>query len=157
MSQAEHLNPPRSPLVREDDAVDQTIDAAPPPPLSRGDREGLDFLPYDHKLTDLARENRKHPTVAEQRIWFEVLRNQQFSAYKFLRQKPIDQFIVDFYCAELRWVIEIDGDSHAEQARCDENRTALLQQYGLTVIRYDNRDVLSNIAGIYDDLMGRLN
>jgi very-short-patch-repair endonuclease len=126
------------------------------PPLLRGGREGLGFLPYDKKLTALARENRKTPTSAELKIWKEVLSHRQFSEYKFLRQKPIEYFIVDFYCAELRWVIEIDGDSHAEQKSYDERRTTLLQQHGLKVIRYDNNDVLNNIAGVYDDLMKRL-
>ena len=126
------------------------------PPLTRGGREGLVFLPYDKKLIAFARENRKNATPAEQKMWFEVLCRRRFADYKFTRQKPIGNFIVDFYCAELRWVIEIDGDSHAEQAVYDESRTTLLQKSGLTVIRYDNRDVLNNIAGIYDDLMGRL-
>ncbi|OGS98052.1 MAG: endonuclease [Gallionellales bacterium RIFCSPLOWO2_12_FULL_59_22] len=124
--------------------------------MIRGGREGFAFLPYDKKLTALARENRKNPTPAEQKMWLEVLSRRQFSSYKFLRQKPIEHFIVDFYCAKLGWVIEIDGDSHAEQPRYDENRTALLERHGLTVIRYGNRDVLNNIAGVYDDLAGRL-
>lgn len=90
-------------------------------------------------------------------MWQEVLNRRQFFEYKFLRQKPVENFIVDFYCAELGWVIEIDGDSHAEQAGYDENRTTLLQRHGLTVIRYDNRDVLNNIEGVYADLAKRLN
>jgi len=116
----------------------------------------LVFLPYDKKLTALARENRKNPTPAEQKMWLEVLSRKQFVEYKFSRQKPIEHFIVDFYCAKLGWVIEIDGDSHAEQIGYDERRTALLQQHGLIVIRYENRDVLNNIAGVYDDLIRRL-
>ena len=114
------------------------------------------FLPYDKKLTALARENRKNPTSAEQKMWLEVLSRRQFSAYKFLRQKPIEHFIVDFYCAKLGWVVEIDGDSHAEQKGYDEKRSVFLQGHGLTVIRYENRDVLNNIAGVYDDLARRL-
>jgi very-short-patch-repair endonuclease len=126
------------------------------PPLTRGGREGLGFIPYDPKLTTLARANRKNPTPAEQKIWYEVLRARQFSAYKFLRQKPIARFIVDFYCASLRWVIEIDGDSHAENPAYDIERTQILQRYGLAVIRYSNHDVMHNISGVYDDLAGRL-
>lgn len=114
------------------------------------------FLPYDRNLIPLARENRKNPTPAEQKIWFEVLSRRQFAAYKFLRQKPIEHFIVDFYCAKLGWVIEIDGDSHAEQTGYDEMRSATLQRHGLVVIRYHNRDVLNNIAGVHDDLLRRL-
>ncbi|MDP2806303.1 MAG: endonuclease domain-containing protein [Gallionellaceae bacterium] len=113
-------------------------------------------MPYDKRLTALARENRKNPTPAEQKMWREILSRHQLADYKFTRQKPIENFIVDFYCAELRWVIETDGDSHMEQVEYDERRTALLQQHGLTIIRYDNRDVLNNIEGVYADLVARL-
>ncbi|MFZ5502432.1 MAG: endonuclease domain-containing protein [Pseudomonadota bacterium] len=154
----QQLTPPQSPLVRgEEDVSKRFVGAgANTPPLTRGGREGLGFLPYDPKLTALARENRKNPTAAEQKIWFGVLRLRQFSAYKFLRQKPIDRFIVDFYCASLHWVIEIDGDSHAEDVAYDADRTHILQRYGLTVIRYGNHDVMHNISGVYDDLLRRI-
>jgi very-short-patch-repair endonuclease len=112
----------------------------------------LDFLHYNKKLTALARANRKNPTVAETKMWYEVLRNRQFAHYKFLRQKPIDSFIVDFYCSELHLVIEIDGDTHGETNTYDLERTKLLNARGLAVVRYTNEDVLKNIAGVYDDL-----
>lgn len=140
----------------------------PSPPLSGGEAnpgprptpspdkgragEGLAFLPYDPRLTPLARSNRKNPTPAETKLWNEVLRQRQFSAYKFLRQKPIDRYIVDFYCSALRLVIEVDGDSHAEYLHDDIERTRILGGYGLTVLRYANRDILGNIEGVYTDL-----
>jgi very-short-patch-repair endonuclease len=126
------------------------------PPLTRGGREGLGFLHYNKNLTVLARENRKNPTAAEIKMWTEVLRMRQFAHYKFLRQKPIANFIVDFYCSELHLVIEIDGDSHGETNTYDLERTRLLNAHGLTVIRYTNEDVLKNIAGVYDDLARRI-
>lgn len=153
------LNPPQSPLDRGEGGSIPSIvvvENASTPPLSRGGWEGLGFLPYDPKLTTLARANRKNPTPAEQKIWHEVLRCRQFAACKFLRQKPIDRFIVDFYCASLHWVIEIDGDSHAEDHAYDFERTQILQSYGLTVIRYTNHDVMHNISGVYDDLVKRI-
>jgi len=113
----------------------------------------LGFLPYNSKLTELARANRKNPTAAEQKIWNEVLRLCQFADYKFLRQKPIDEFIVDFYCSSLRLVIEIDGDSHAEAVKYDAARTRILSNHGLKLIRYTNNDALHNISGVYDDLV----
>jgi very-short-patch-repair endonuclease len=113
----------------------------------------LGFLAYNPKLTELARANRKNPTAAERMIWNEVLRLRQFADYKFLRQKPIDEFIVDFYCSSLKLVIEIDGDSHAEAVEYDAARTRILSNHGLTLIRYTNRDVLHNISGVYDDLV----
>jgi very-short-patch-repair endonuclease len=155
----QNLNPPRSPLVRgEGDGFPflGIVENAATPPLTRGGREGLGFLPYDSRLTVLARANRKNPTPAEQKIWHDILRSRQFAAFKFLRQKPIDQFTVDFYCAKLRWVIEIDGDSHAEDPAYDVKRTQILQSYGLTVIRYSNYEVMNNISGVYDDLARRI-
>ncbi len=139
-------------------ALSLSRDGGPHPssPLTRGDRGGLWFLPYDPKLTALARANRKNPTPAETKIWFEVLRQRQLSAYKFLRQKPIGRFIVDFYCSCLRWVIEIDGDSHAEDPVSDLERTKILQSHGLTAIRYANNEVMHNISGVYDDLVNRI-
>jgi very-short-patch-repair endonuclease len=159
------LTPPQSPLVRGDDdchgsikiiSSDNSLPAkltnGAAPPLIKGGREGLAFLPYNPKLTALARANRKNPTPAEQKIWFDILRSRQFAAYKFLRQKPIDRFIVDFYCSALRWVIEIDGDSHAENPAYDINRTQILQGHKLTVTRYTNHEVMQNIGGVYDDM-----
>jgi very-short-patch-repair endonuclease len=140
------LNAPHFPPVRGNDKPDT-------PPLTRGGREGLGFLSYNHKLTELARANRKNPTAAERKIWSEVLRLRQFANYKFLRQKPIDEFIVDFYCSSLKLVIEIDGDSHAEAVEYDAARTRILSNHGLTLIRYTNHDVLHNISGVYDDLV----
>ena len=95
------------------------------------DGEGLGFIPYDKKLTAFARENRKNPTAAESKMWNEVLRMRHFSNHKFSRQKPIADFIVDFYCAELRLVIEIDGDSHAESVEYDAVRTDALNVRGI--------------------------
>jgi very-short-patch-repair endonuclease len=117
---------------------------------------GRGVLPYNKNLTALARENRKNPTPAESKIWHEVLRMRQFADYKFLRQKPLVGYIVDFYCSELQLVIEIDGDSHAETVEYDAERTRVLQSLGLTVIRYTNGEVISNIAGVFDDLIKKI-
>ena len=135
----------------------------PPAPLVRGEPntpspdkgragEGLGYLPYEKHLTALARANRKNPTPAETLIWQKVLRSKQFDRYKFHRQKPIGPYIVDFYCSELHLVIEIDGDSHAEQLDYDAKRTAFLESHGLRVLRYANRDILNNLPGVYEHL-----
>ena len=127
------------------------------PSLDKGRAgEGLIFdsayLSYNKKLTALARENRSNPTAAENRIWQKVLRMRQFAGYKFLRQKPVGDYIVDFYCAGLQLVIEIDGDSHAETAEYDAVRTRFMGSLGLRVIRFSNDDVLRNIEGVYEEL-----
>ena len=114
------------------------------------------YIPYSKDLISKARENRKNPTPAEKRMWFEVLSRKSFQNLKFTRQKPLDCFIVDFYCSKLLLVIEIDGDSHARQEAYDHQRTRRLEALGLTVIRYTNRDVMQNIEGVYLDLMGHV-
>jgi len=132
---------------------------APSPDKGRvGEGFAVDFafLPYNKNFTALARENRKNPTKAESRIWNEVLRKRQFAEFKFLRQKPIENYIVDFYCSELRLVIEIDGDSHGETIEYDAERTKILEAFGLTVVRYTNQEVLRNIQGVYEDLCERV-
>ena len=126
------------------------------PPLTRGGREGFAFIPYDKNLTTFARENRKHPTVAESKIWYQLLRMKNLSAYKFTRQKPIAKYIVDFYCAKLRLAIEIDGDSHADSLDYDTLRTKELSNMNVTVVRYTNKEIVNNLHGVYIDLMRRV-
>jgi primosomal protein N' (replication factor Y) len=114
------------------------------------------YLPYKTVLTEKARANRKTPTEAEKKIWREVLRNKQFENYKFRRQKPLDKFIVDFYCPKLMLAIEIDGESHGEQKDYDANRTKILEQYGIQVVRYANENVMKNIEGVFQDLLDKV-
>lgn len=104
-------------------------------------------LPYNPDLVPRAKELRKNMTPAEQKLWFNFLRGFEFRVH---RQRPIDHFIVDFYCAALKLVIEIDGDSHfTEDGKIyDRARTEKLAQYGLRVVRFTNQDVLNNFAAV---------
>jgi len=112
------------------------------------------FLPYDRNLVSKARELRKSETEAEKKFWFKILNDKKLSNFKFTRQKPIDNFIVDFYCAKLKLAIEIDGDVHKFQKVRDSERDNILKEkYGLKIIRYKNGDVLSNTEKILDDLI----
>ncbi|MFA6096951.1 MAG: endonuclease domain-containing protein [Candidatus Paceibacterota bacterium] len=113
-------------------------------------------ISYDKKLTEKARQNRKNPTFAEKKLWYKVLCNKQFEKYKFLRQKPLLNYIVDFYCAKLLLAIEIDGDSHAEQEDYDKTRTQKLSEYGIAVIRFTNKEIIENIDGVYMDLKNKV-
>src|SRR4051812_6880340 len=94
-------------------------------------------LPYNSSLIERAKSLRQNRTLPEQKIWFQFLKREP---YRFTRQKVIDHYIVDFYSAQLKLVIEIDGESHfSEDAkREDEIRTKRLEQYGLKVIRFTN-------------------
>jgi very-short-patch-repair endonuclease len=88
-----------------------------------------------------ARELRKQQTPAEQALWAK-LRRRQLLGLKFRRQHPIDCFIVDFYCARAKLVVEIDGHGHASQVEHDDSRTAHLEELGCTVIRFTNHQVV---------------
>ncbi len=104
-------------------------------------RESDFCLPYNPELVTRAKELRKNMTVAEKKLWYGYLRG--FN-YRVLRQRPIAFFIVDFYCAALKLVIEVDGDSHftEEGQDYDARRTEVLEGYGLRVIRFTNDEVL---------------
>ncbi len=99
-------------------------------------------LPYNPQLVINAKEMRKNPTLAEKKLWNEYLHN---CSVRFLRQRPIDNFIVDFYCASCKLVIEVDGDSHFtdEGIDYDRQRTKILEGYGLRIIRFTNDQVLN--------------
>lgn len=108
-------------------------------------------LPYDHKLIAHAKVLRKHMTRSERKLWFEYLRNFNF---RVLRQRPIDRYIVDFYCPRLKLVIEIDGESHFTEdgKQYDVERTARLESYGLRVLRFLNTDVMRNLKGVREKI-----
>ena len=100
-----------------------------------------------------ARELRRPLTPQEHKLW-QRLRNRQLFGLKFRRQHPLHRFILDFYCAQHKLVIEIDGQGHAdpEQQRYDEARTEWLKQNGRQVIRFTNRDVDTNIEGVLQNI-----
>ena len=97
-------------------------------------------LPYDRRLKPRAQELRRNMTPQERRLWYGFLRQYPVKVY---RQRMIDHFIADFYCAKAKLVIELDGSQHyTEQGKeYDEQRTAILEQYGVQVLRFTNLDV----------------
>ncbi len=99
-----------------------------------------------------ARELRQPQTPAEQKLWSR-LRSQQLGGFKFRRQHPIDRFIVDFYCAVCQLVIEIDGDSHAEQVEYDAARTEWLNAHGYCVIRFTNHEVEHELDAVLESIL----
>ncbi|MCG8364923.1 MAG: endonuclease domain-containing protein [Pseudanabaenales cyanobacterium] len=104
-------------------------------------------LPYNPKLIARAKELRQNPTPAEKKLWQDYLRTLPL---RILRQRPIDHFIVDFYCAALQLVIEIDGESHFTDAGqvYDVERSQVLVGYGLRVIRFTNGEVMNNFEEV---------
>jgi very-short-patch-repair endonuclease len=104
-------------------------------------------------VTERARHLRANMTDAEARLW-RALRRDQLNGFSFRRQHPIGPFTVDFYCSRLRLAVEVDGGQHAElRKQSDDRRTAWLAEKGITVVRYWNNDVLSNLDGVLSDLL----
>ena len=103
-------------------------------------------------ILERAHELRHPQTPAEARVWQRV-RDQQLGGFKFRRQHPIDRFVVDFYCAACALVVEIDGDSHVEQAQYDIARTECLNEHGYHVIRFANRDVFQHLDAVLDAIL----
>lgn len=108
-------------------------------------------IPYNPKLKERAREMRKNMTEPERKLWLKFLRNQKKT---FLRQKPLDNYIVDFYCASNKLIIEIDGDSHFNRdgKSYDEERTAVLKSYGLELLRFTNDEVIKNFENVCEKI-----
>jgi very-short-patch-repair endonuclease len=96
------------------------------------------------KLKPIARDMRSKPTEAENILW-QCLRRHQLSGLSFRRQHCIGQFIVDFYCAKARLVIEIDGPVHQYQKEEDLIRQQYLESCHLKVLRFPNDVILNNI------------
>lgn len=100
-------------------------------------------------FTSNARELRRSQTDAEKRLWYH-LRNRQFLNLKFRRQHPIPPYIADFFCEELKLIIELDGGQHTPDT--DEQRTRFLEKEGYTLIRFWNNDMLNNTEGVLETL-----
>ncbi|QTV78237.1 endonuclease domain-containing protein [Phascolarctobacterium sp. Marseille-Q4147] len=109
------------------------------------------FNGYDKKLKSRADELRKNMTQQEWNLWYFYLRNHRL---KWYRQRIIDRFIVDFYCHAAKLVIEIDGKQHyTEQGIAyDVERTQVLQEYGLKVLRYTNQQLEDNFQEVCWDI-----
>ncbi len=107
--------------------------------------------PYNRQLKTNARILRSNMTDAEQHLW-QLLRRKQLHGVQFYRQKPIQSFIVDFYCPCARLVVELDGSQHATDAHQhdDAKRDAQLAQLGLLVLRFNNRQVLLETPAVLE-------
>jgi very-short-patch-repair endonuclease len=93
-------------------------------------------------------------TAAEQTLWSK-LRSRRLATYKFQRQTSIDQYVVDFYCAEKKLIIELDGDVHGfkQQEIHDRNRQSFLESRGFRVLRFTNDDVKESMEGVLEKII----
>ena len=104
-------------------------------------------VPKNNELIENAKNLRKNMTRQEKHLWYDFLKNYPIKIYK---QRIVDNFIADFYCHQARLVIEIDGSQHytIEGKEYDKKRTEILEEYGLSVLRFSNLDVDDKFEGV---------
>ena len=105
------------------------------------------MIHYNNANMEFAKQLRKEMTPWERKLWYLFLKDYPI---RFQRQKCIDSFIVDFYCFRAKLVIELDGGGHynPDSEKKDNERTKMLEQYGLKVIRFCNTDIDKNFYGV---------
>lgn len=113
------------------------------------------IIPYNPKLKELARQLRNKSTKSEAKLW-QYLKGKKVKDYSFHRQKPLLNYIVDFYCYELQLVIELDGYSHQleEIKQKDFKKQNELENLGLKVMRFSDNQVMENIENVLRAIEG---
>ena len=108
-------------------------------------------IPKDNTKLETARKLRREMTPHERKLWYLFLQKHPVKIYK---QRIVDRFVVDFYCASAKLVIEIDGSQHYEEkgAAYDVERTAVLESYGLKVVRYSNREIDREFSAVCEQI-----
>ena len=105
----------------------------------------------------LARDMRAAPTETERKLWWHLRHRLPHAGTHFRRQVRIDRYIADFACHAKRIIVEVDGSQHALRSTADEERTKALAANGYQVLRYWNSDVLTNIDGVLEDILSKIN
>ena len=116
------------------------------------------MLSYNQRLKTKARSLRKSLTDAEQRLWSR-LRRKQIEGVHFYRQKPVGNYIVDFFAPAVRLVVEVDGAHHftPTEAENDRRRSEFLGQQGLRVLRFDDRQILLELDSVVEEIFRAMN
>ncbi len=112
------------------------------------------MLPYNSNLKQYSRQLRENMTDAERHLWAKI-RMKQLKGYQFYRQKPIGDYIVDFFCPRAKLVIEVEGSHHFsdEMTEYDRIRNEYLSSLGLRVLRFTNIDVLTHIESVVESII----
>ena len=104
----------------------------------------MPYLPYNNKLKQFSRDLRNNSTLGEVLLWRE-LRAGKLKGYKFNRQKPLGNYIADFYCKTLKLVIELDGTSHDTKLEEDKRKDEYMISQGLSVLRFNEYEVRNDV------------
>ena len=108
---------------------------------------------YNPKLKQRARDLRNNSTLAEVLLWNQ-LKGRKLRNYQFMRQKSIGEYIVDFFCSKLKFVIEIDGNSHQDKYAYDMKRQRYLESIGLYVLRFNDLEVKNDMPNVLSAIEG---
>lgn len=147
------------------DLINECANDPPPNPLQGGgsslntnsdsslENWKNNIIPYNKNLKEKARKMRNEPTASEAKLW-QHLKGKQILSFDFDRQKPINEFIVDFYCRDLKLVVVIDGSIHdnEEAVAYDTSREKILNDLGLNVLRFTNTEVEKSTSTVLDKL-----
>jgi very-short-patch-repair endonuclease len=109
------------------------------------------IISYNPSLRERARILRKNLTRAEVLLWTK-LKGKQMCGYDFDRQRPLDEYIVDFYCKDLRLAIEVDGWSHALKGARDVARQKRLESLGVRFLRFTEKEVVAGLQSVTDQI-----
>lgn len=109
------------------------------------------YLLYNKRNKQLSRNLRNHSTLSEVLLW-NKLKAGKIKGYKFNRQKPLDDYIVDFYCKKLNLVIEIDGETHIDKEKYDKLRQNKLEKYKLNFLRFEDIEVKKDLHNVLDKI-----
>jgi very-short-patch-repair endonuclease len=115
--------------------------------LNMGELDKTMYFKATPEKMEIAKNLRNNMTQTEQLLW-EKLKGKQICGLRFRRQHPIYLFIVDFYCHQIRLVIEVDGEIHDQQAEYDDGRSAEMEKFGIRVIRFRNSEVENDIENV---------
>ena len=113
----------------------------------------MHFIPYNRTLREFSRDLRSHSTLSEVLLW-QKLRASQFRGYDFNRQKPLGNYIVDFYCRKINLVIEIDGGSHDNEEAVveDGKRQQILEELGVSFLRFSDLEVKNAMSFVLGEI-----
>ena len=116
--------------------------------------QGNNHLFYNKKLKNFARSHRGHGTKAEACLWKHALRAKTMKGFSFKRQRPVLNYIADFMCTELKLIIEVDGVTHLWEGakEKDKQRQINLEKAGFKLIRFTDKEVLTDIGGVMDEI-----
>ncbi len=115
------------------------------------------MLPYNTNLKPRSQELRNNMTTAEVLLWSKI-NNNRINGHRFYRQKPVGDYIADFYCPKAKLVIEVDGGQHSknENVEYDRIREKYMESLGLRILRFTNKDVLTNIHMVLETISSKI-